>query len=110
MCGSSTSWYESRSPVTTITSVPAIAARVASVAMTSSASTPSATSTGIFTVSSTSRIRGSWWMNSSGVALRPALYSASIASRKVGVFESNTTAISSGFSSARTFVSIDVNP
>ena len=110
MCGSRTSWYESRSPVTTMTSIPSAAARSASVAMTSSASTPSTSRTGTARVSSTWRISGSCDRNRSGVSFRPALYVASFSLRNVGAAVSKATARWSGFSSPTTLMSIDVKP
>jgi hypothetical protein len=47
---------------------------------------------------------------SAGVSRRPALYSASISSLTVGLPVSKATAIRSGFSSARSLISIEVNP
>ena len=73
MCGSATSWNESRSPVTTTTSMPSAAARVASVAITSSASTPATFSWRISSASSTSWMSGSCDAKRSGVSLRPGL-------------------------------------
>ncbi len=61
--------------------------------MTSSASTPSTSTVGIASASSTSWINGSCEENTSGVSLRPALYSASISSRNVGAPVSKATAM-----------------
>ena len=60
--------------------------------------------------SSTSRISGSWLLNSSGVLLRFALYSAYSASRKVCRDLSKATAMWVGCSSRSTLMSIEVNP
>ena len=105
-----TSWKKSRSAVTITASIPRSSARSARVAIASSASWPSMPITGILRVSSTSTINPSCCRNSSGVSARPALYSAYFSSRTVGLPTSNATAIRSGFSSASSLISIEVNP
>ncbi len=55
-------------------------------------------------------MRGIWDLKRSGVSLRPALYSGSRSYRKVRTGASKATARYSGFSSASSFTSIDVNP
>ena len=105
-----TSWKKSRSAVTITTSMPCASARSASVAIASSASWPSMPITGMRRVSSTSTISPSCWRNSSGVSGRPALYSAYLSRRTVGLPTSNATAIRSGRSSASSLISIEVKP
>ncbi len=73
MYGSSTSWNSSRSPVTMITSSPRSRAWVARVAITSSASKPAFSTIGIFSVSTTWRIRPICWRRMSGASERPSL-------------------------------------
>ena len=60
--------------------------------------------------SSTSWIRGSWLLNSSGVLLRLALYSGYSASRKVCLDLSKATPTWVGTSSRSTLMSIEVKP
>ena len=82
----------------------------ARVPIASSASWPSTRTSGIRRASRTSSISPSWGRKSAGVSRRPALYSASISSRTVGLPTSKATAIRSGRSSARSLMSIEVNP
>ncbi len=55
-------------------------------------------------------MRGSWLLNSSGVLLRLALYSAYSSIRNVFRETSNATAAWVGRSSRRTLVSMEVKP
>ena len=108
--GSRVSWKKSRSAVTITASMPSSLASSASVPSASSASWPSTRTIGIRRVTSTSSMSASCGPKSAGVSRRPALYSASISRRTVGLPVSKATAIRSGFSSARSLISMDVNP
>ena len=59
---------------------------------------------------STSSISGSWLLNSDGVLLRLALYSAYSSSRNVWRETSNATPTCVGCSSRSTLISIEVKP
>ena len=85
-------------------------ARIASVPIASSASWSVTSSIGIRRDSTTSWISPSCGRKSSGVSRRPALYSASIASRATGLPTSKATAIRSGRSSASSLINIEVKP
>ena len=78
--------------------------------MTSSASKPSPSTYGIRSASSTSWSSETWPLNSSGVAMRPALYSAYSSMRKVCRETSKATATWVGCSSRSTLISIEVKP
>ncbi len=69
---------------------------VASVASTSSASYPGTSTSGMASAATVARIMSNCGQSSSGVSERPALYSASISSRKVGPGGSKATAIALG--------------
>ena len=90
--------------------MPAATAWVASVAMMSSASKPSFLRKVMPNAVSTSSISGSWLLNSGGVLLRFALYSAYSSRRKVWRETSNATATWVGCSSRSTLTSIEVKP
>ena len=59
---------------------------------------------------STSRISGTWLLNSLGVTERPALYSVYSSERKVCRETSNATATWVGSSSRSRLISIEVKP
>ena len=105
-----TSWNASRSPVTMSTSNPAASAWLVKVAITSSASNPSTWSTGTFSAPSTSWIRLTCPLKSSGVALRVALYSGYSSLRNVWRETSKATARWVGRSSRSALISMEVKP
>ncbi len=78
--------------------------------MMSSASYPSTSRCWMRRASSTSLMRSTWPLNSSGVLARPALYSAYSWVRKVCLDLSKATAMCVGASSRRTLMSIEVKP
>ena len=78
--------------------------------MRSSASNPSDSTYGIDIDSSTSRISGTWPLNSSGLADRVALYSGYSTVRKVVRDTSKATPMWVGFSSRSALMSMEVKP
>ena len=105
-----TSWSASRSPVQISTSIPASCAWVVSVPITSSASKPSFSNAVMPSAATTSLIRPTWPLNSSGLLLRLPLYSAYSCTRNVCRDTSNATPTCVGRSSRSTLMSIEVKP
>ena len=98
-----TSCNASRSPVAMTHSSPDFTQAEASVPSRSSASNPSCSITEQPISCNISFKIGIWLRSSSGIPLRPALYSSYILWRKVGACTSNATAIPSGSDRSRSF-------
>ena len=110
MCGSSTSWYASRSPVTMMTSSPRSRACVASVAMTSSASKPAISMIGIFERLDDLADQAHLLAQDVGRLRAARLVVVDQPWRNVGSGRSKATAMPSGWWSFSRLMSIDVNP